>query len=121
MKLYRIGGRELIVHEDRLFIELEDGDHLGDTNDIRGGQQTPRRYVKKNNPAKLRYCKKCGKPGHRSDGRPTSESHESGKSLTNMTVSELKESIQNLKSEGKTSVEIAKELNCTLTLVNRYW
>jgi hypothetical protein len=65
----------------------------------------------------VRKCKNCGKEGHRSDTCPTSDD----KPLAGMTATDLKEKIQELKAEGKTSVEIATELKCTLALVNRYW
>src|SRR4051794_31397543 len=77
---------------------------------------------------KIRTCRNCGKPGHMArtcpEARKASD-HEDGDNpapeLKPNTVSELKERIAELKADGMTSVEIAKELHCTLSLINRYW
>lgn len=62
----------------------------------------------------VRKCKKCGKPGHRSDGCPTKVKEE-------MNMDELRERVQELRAEGMTSAEVAKELSITLTMVGRVW
>jgi hypothetical protein len=80
---------------------------------------TPPKAVKGKKGSRL--CKACGEPGHRSDNCPNKRSNSTEKPISGMSAEDMKERIAELKAEGLTSLEVAKELGCTLQLVNRYW
>lgn len=97
--------------------------------------------------ATVRKCKKCGKPGHRSDHCPTSgpvrqsleedcwcgrlKGHTGkhrGKPLpeavapeTAMTDDELRQAVRDLQGQGFESLRIAARLKITLSKVNKFW
>jgi hypothetical protein len=83
---------------------------------------------------KLRHCRKverklpppsdelceCGREkGHRGIHRGGKIEKKGAKN--GMTMDQIREIVQSLKSEGKNSIDCAKELGVTLTLINKVW
>jgi hypothetical protein len=115
MTIYQLNGESFIVFEGKVYVELSPI-----------GQAAPReRHAIPPKPGKgkkgPRRCKACGETGHRSDNCPNKHGRSAEKPISGMSAEDIKERIAELKADGLTSVEVAKELGCTLQLVNRYW
>jgi hypothetical protein len=140
MKKYQLEGASFLVHEDKVYVELNPTESAA-AHEVIQSSPSPRKIKKT---AKgVRRCKACGKPGHRSDNCPEDSSEESAeeeesdevpesgafadpgdkgaKPIAGMSAADLGRTIQDLKAKGLTSVQVAAKLRCTLTLVNRYW
>ena len=115
MTIYQLNGESFILHDGKIYVELTPVEQAARAE----GRATPPKGVKgKKGP---RRCKACGEPGHRSDNCPNKGGRSAQKPISGMSAEDIKERIAELKADGLTSVEVAKELGCTLQLVNRYW
>jgi hypothetical protein len=115
MRIYQLNGESFIVHEGKVYVELSPVEQA-----IRAEERpvSPKAVKGKKG---ARRCKACGEPGHRSDNCPKKGGKSAEKPISGMSAEDIKERIAELKADGLTSVEVAKELGCTLQLVNRYW
>lgn len=110
MKLYRVAGKKLIVHDDDLFIQAE------------GGKIVPATQIalptkpSKHESMTIRRCKSCGKPGHRADG-----CHAFGD--RGGVPDDLEAQIEALREEepGINSKAVAERLGVSLAQVNKHW
>jgi hypothetical protein len=116
MRIYQLNGESFIVHEGKVYVELSPIEQAVRTEER--PTTSPKAVKGKKG---VRRCKACGEAGHRSDNCPTKKSNSAEKPISGMSAEDIKEKIAELKADGLTSVEVAKELGCTLQLVNRYW
>jgi len=115
MRIYQLNAESFIVHEGKVYVELSPLEQA-----VRAEERptTSKAAKGKKGP---RHCKACGEPGHRSDNCPNKGGNSAQKPISGMSAADIKEKIAELKADGLTSVEVAKDLGCTLQLINRYW
>src|SRR5690242_13531144 len=64
MKIYNINGREVILHNDKLFVAFETEGAVAVERSPKTLKSKPPSAAAPKGKKKLRSCGKCGKPGH---------------------------------------------------------
>ena len=141
MKIYSIAGKQYAVIGEELYEKLSEFNPLELVMDNGTVEATVSRFVKgtyaslkvkkvpKKNGVKrgrrMMHCKVCDGYGHMAktcpERKPEAEKIKAGKQEGLIETADPRTQVQEMKAEGKTSIEIAKALQMNLVEVNKYW
>jgi hypothetical protein len=141
MKIYSIAGKQYAVIGEELFEKLSEFNPLelaidngtveatvsrfvkGTYASLKGKKASKKDGIKKGR--RMMHCKVCDGYGHMAktcpERKPEAEKIKAGKQEGLIETADPRTQVQEMKAEGKTSIEIAKALQMNLAEVNKYW
>jgi hypothetical protein len=142
MKIYLIGGKQYAVVGEELFEKVAEFSPLEAIVDnttveakvsriVKGNytsrkpNKAPKKKGAKRGGHRMMHCKVCDGYGHMAktcpERKPEAEKIKAGQEEGLIETADPRSQVQEMKAQGKTSVDIARELGMSLAQVNKYW